>query len=334
MTEIDKYCAVLVGFDAERIELSEDLWRYDSPRAGGGYTIASATIDLVADLTDQQRSRLTTWLVDQRRSGNGVPNISEDIVAFSSAKRGLSPAERAERLLSLVAQLTLAVGEWVQMPAQYRMRYQGLDSLGVSVEEGPLIVYAWSESTHWNEVRYCLEYLCDNGWLRSRRSVNHGGFDYLVTVDGYARLHDAVTNIATKAFVAMWFHESTEGAYYEGIAPAIQEAGYNPLRIDQKPDVVKIDDEIIAEIRTSRFLVADFTQHEREARGGVYFEAGFAMGLETPVIFTCRKDVVDANNLHFDTRQYAHIVWENPEQLRVDLLNRIRARIGQGPIVG
>ena len=131
----------------------------------------------------------------------------------------------------------------------------------------------------------------------------------------------------------MWFHPSTDDALRYGIEPAIREAGYSPFRIDQKPDLVKIDDEIMAEIRQSRFLIADFTQHEGEARGGVYFEAGFAEGLAIPVIYTCRKDVVDAGNLHFDTRQYAHIVWQTPEELRVGLLNRIRARIGQGPLI-
>ncbi len=130
----------------------------------------------------------------------------------------------------------------------------------------------------------------------------------------------------------MWFDPSTNDALHQGIEPAISGAGYRPFRIDQKPDLVKIDDEIMAEIRRSRFLVADFTQHEREARGGVYYEAGFAEGLSIPVIYTCRKDVVDANNLHFDTRQYAHIVWESPEELRIGLLNRIRARIGPGPL--
>ena len=52
-------------------------------------------------------------------------------------------------------------------------------------------------------------------------------------------------------------------------------------------------------------------------------------GLGIPVIYTCRKDMV--NKLHFDTRQYAHIVWDNPETLRNELRSRILARIGKGP---
>ena len=89
-----------------------------------------------------------------------------------------------------------------------------------------------------------------------------------------------------------------------------------PVRIDQQEHNNKIDDEIIAEIRRSRFVVADFTQGEKGARGGVYYEAGFAQGLGIEVIFTCRKDVLDNNDIHFDTRQYNHIGWETPEELR------------------
>lgn len=147
---------------------------------------------------------------------------------------------------------------------------------------------------------------------------------------GYRQIAEQVPNVsARQAFVAMWFEGSMSNVFDKGIKPAVEAAGYEPLRIDLKPDASKIDDEIIAEIRRSRFIVADFTHGDEGARGGVYFEAGFAMGLGIPVIFTCRSDMVD--KLHFDTRQYAHIVWDTPEQLRDELKYRILARIGEGP---
>ncbi|HUN96136.1 MAG TPA: hypothetical protein VMU69_07850 [Bradyrhizobium sp.] len=105
------------------------------------------------------------------------------------------------------------------------------------------------------------------------------------------------------------------------------------MRIDKKEHGNKIDDEIIAEIRRSRFIVADFTCaligkskfREAVARGGVYYEAGFAQGLGIPVIWTCRADCIDY--VHFDTRQYPHIVWSETTELRSKLTNRIRAII-------
>jgi len=67
--------------------------------------------------------------------------------------------------------------------------------------------------------------------------------------------------------------------------------------------------------------VCDFTGH----RGSVYFEAGFAMGLGKPIIWSCRKDYF--KDCQFDTRQYNHIEWENAEELYKKLLNRIQATI-------
>jgi hypothetical protein len=91
----------------------------------------------------------------------------------------------------------------------------------------------------------------------------------------------------------------------------------------------KVDDEIIAEIRRSRFLVADFTCNPGQVRGGVYFEAGFAMGLNVPIIWTCRD--TSKKDLHFDTRQYPHIVWKDSTDLYTQLTARIGALLGDGP---
>ena len=154
-----------------------------------------------------------------------------------------------------------------------------------------------------------------------------------LTVAGYERLADldATNTDSSKAFVAMWFDDSMADAWEGGFKLAIREAGYEPVRIDHKEHINKIDDEIIAEIRRARFLVADFTHGVCGARGGVYYEAGFAHGLAIPVIFTCHADMF--KDLHFDTRQFNHIKWKNPEELKEKLVNRIAAVIGDGPFL-
>jgi hypothetical protein len=130
-------------------------------------------------------------------------------------------------------------------------------------------------------------------------------------------------------FIAMWFDKSVDSVH-SAIEIAIQNAGYVPLRIDRKEHNNKIDDEIVAGIRRSKFLVADFTGH----RGGVYFETGFATGLGLPVIWLCRKDELEKT--HFDARQYNFIVWEADKlaELSKALQNRIEATIGRGPLTG
>ena len=60
----------------------------------------------------------------------------------------------------------------------------------------------------------------------------------------------------------------------------------------------------------------------------VYFEAGYAIGLGLPVIWSVHED--DLRNVHFDTRQYNHIVWKDADDLEQQIYNRVSAVIG-GP---
>ena len=126
-----------------------------------------------------------------------------------------------------------------------------------------------------------------------------------------------------RAFVAMWFDKSMNDYYNNGIKKAIKEAGYVPVKIDLQDFNEKICDEIIAEIKRTKFLIADFSG----LRSGVFFEAGFAKGLGREVIFTVRKEDVEKLKEHFDTRQYNHIVYDSPEELHNKLYNRICATI-------
>ncbi len=101
----------------------------------------------------------------------------------------------------------------------------------------------------------------------------------------------------------MWFYDVTHAAYNDGIEHAIRDSGYRALRIDKKEHNNKIDDEIIAEIRRAKFLVADFTCENEKVRGGVYFEAGFAMGLRIPVIMDSCKGVSRRRSLRHSAVQ-------------------------------
>ena len=87
---------------------------------------------------------------------------------------------------------------------------------------------------------------------------------------------------------------------------------------------------VVAAIRKARFVIADLTQGDEGARGGVYYEAGFANGLGLTVIFTCREDKFDL--VHFDTNHQAHILWNGYENLRARLRRRIEAVVGRGPL--
>jgi hypothetical protein len=168
-----------------------------------------------------------------------------------------------------------------------------------------------------NQLSYLLNHMTELGYLEDR-----GRELYLLKVKGWEQLQSATVNgIPGKCFVAMSFHDSLLECYDAGIFLAVKDCKMDPIRIDRVHHNEKICDKLIAEIRTSQFLVADVTLQ----RPGVYFEAGFALGLGRPVIWTCRED--DLRNVHFDTRQYSHVVWTDSQDLRTKLADRIKATI-------
>ncbi len=98
-------------------------------------------------------------------------------------------------------------------------------------------------------------------WLEEHQLGPHFSKHIRLTPAGVKRLEESEAKRlnSEQAFVAMWFDDSVKEAYEAGIECAIRDSGYRPLRIDKKQHNNKIDDEIIAEIRRSRFIVCDFT---------------------------------------------------------------------------
>lgn len=150
-----------------------------------------------------------------------------------------------------------------------------------------------------------------------------GNYQFRIQPQGYRRLVELAEKVATsdQAFVAMNFDPTFDSIYTNSIQPALTATGYVPLRIDRLEHNDRIDDLIMAEIRKSSLLVADFTGQ----RTGVYFEAGFGLGLGIPVIWCCKETEREELKRHFDTRQYNHILWKDAADLREKLRNRINA---------
>lgn len=311
----------------------------NSFRAGGDYEIFSNARAAIRKLDSSERARLTSFLVEQRMRGITAPRITQD-EALRAKKRSPLPAhERAERLLRLLANQSSRIDEALEI-------FHLSLSPGVASDDFDVtqLAMAWSESTTDEELDFLTDYLAGQGWIKKEderiKDIKVGLvaltselYSFRVEVPGYSRIEEIITNPdSSQCFVAMWFDDSMNEVYEKGFIPAIEAAGYTPLRIDKDPGVIgKIDDAIIAAIRRSRFVVADFTHGDSGARGSVYYEAGFAHGLSLPVIFTCHKDMM--GKVHFDVNHFNHILWEpeNPEELREQLTDRIVAAIGQGP---
>jgi hypothetical protein len=282
-----------------------DLSTITSWRAGGRYKIDSLTALSLTDLAPAARANLSDYIYEANARGE-VPLISKQDIENARSKSQRPLRSRLERLLTEIGA---------------RSRYLG-DEVLVPLDDGGIFAAAAS-ALNGSELDFMLNA------LKADDLVTRVGVGVRVTPVGYSLLADlrGKQGEADRVFVAMWFDPSLDQPFLEGFYPAIKEAGYEPLRIDKKDHNNKIDDEIVAEIRRSRFMVADFTCAPQKVRGGVYFEAGFAQGLGLPVIWTCREDSIA--DLHFDTRQYNHIVWKQAADLKAALQQRIIATLGQ-----
>jgi nucleoside 2-deoxyribosyltransferase len=271
------------------------------------------THEIVSGLLGGATPEITTYTIDQVERGSFPP-----------------AADRAYRLLTYLVELSPYLGAQLTFPKPFRT-YPNDVPKKLTVQSGFRVdeLFAWSDSVLPDEIAFLLNMLAGEKLIQLGSS---GVFPPIVVQPaGYTRIEETRVNPASEqVFVAMWFDKSMDAPYEEGIDRGIRASGYRPLRIDRKEHLNKIDDEIIAEIRRSRFVVADFTSPTDRPRGGVYFEAGFALGLGLPVVWTCRKDAIDS--VHFDTRQFNHITWDSLPSLAKQLRDRILATIGQGPL--
>ncbi|MGJ5045728.1 hypothetical protein ACQR09_01600 [Bradyrhizobium oligotrophicum] len=295
-----------------------------SPRAGGKYTATGTAQTLLSSVPVEQKALITTWLCNQRRAGVDVPRIGSETLEAAKTAASLTVSERIDRALLHFRRYRIDQRLITSRHEQFDNRDTEAMILAAEIEA----------QTKQELIAFC------NLLIEMNLLVDHAGtspsnlYQFSLTAQGWLRLDELTKKgpNTSQAFVAMWFNESTQAAYTDGIEPAIAECGYRAMRIDKKEHSNKIDDEIIAEIRRSKFLVADFTCEKEKVRGGVYFEAGFAMGLGIPVIWTVEQQSL--GDVHFDTRQYNHIVWDTPGSLRSSLKTRIGAILGDGPLVG
>ena len=193
---------------------------------------------------------------------------------------------------------------------------------GCTVELDPLKDYPIAYCRNSTEFEYYVRYVLAQGLVETTHDVS-GLYLVCVTVHGWEWLEArSERNLESKqAFVAMSFNEEHLHVFTDGIEPLEEETGYKMLRIDMKEFNDDVVAEIRAEIRRSRFLIADATIPSN----GVYFEAGYAMGEGIPVIWCCREDAI--KNAHFDTNHFSHVVWKDVEELKKKLKNRIEGTI-------
>ncbi len=172
-----------------------------------------------------------------------------------------------------------------------------------------------------SEAKYMLDSISDSGLIEYSFGDDEEKAVFIrLTPKGYARVDELQKNTSygKAVLVAMKFGDDTT-SLREAIRTGVKNAGYAPIFIDEVQHNDFITPELLKHIRDSKFVVADLT-HENN---GAYFEEGYAMGLDKPVIQLCKQDT----KLHFDIAQKNTIMWKTEDDIPEKLCNRIKATI-------
>lgn len=289
----------------------------------GRFQITSGAIEDFGGFDEIQIAIISGWI---RENQENIINTKKFKI-FKDLKMP-SVGEKATKLLKYIAKERPIPGQWVQIDFQsiYDLKTlkenteypkEVFEKLKKSL---PFLSITWS--VEGNDLRYLIE-----DYLIKEKNYLTGNKKYKISPKGWAYLDSLkYKNIDSQiAFIAMWFNKKMQ-PLRDCLKIAIRKSGYEPKLADEHEHVNRIDDEIIALIRQSKFIVADYTGQ----RGGVYFESGFAHGLGLPVVWTCKED--DLDNLHFDTSHYNFLTWEEDKfpEFEEKLKNRILAVIGKG----
>jgi hypothetical protein len=192
--------------------------------------------------------RLAGWVRDQNALGEHPfikPETSRRVASMPLPKL----RDRARRVLRYLSHETPNVEAW------YDLRSAAND-----VE-----LWGRSYSKDANEGLVLRQLLIRDGLLTGDRGLFHLSVDGLIAIEDMG----ATQTGTAQGFVAMSFDPSLNDAWINGFDAAIRAAGYTPMRVDNKEYIGGISDEVMAEIRRSRFVVVDYTGQ----RSSVYFEA-------------------------------------------------------------
>ena len=104
---------------------------------------------------------------------------------------------------------------------------------------------------------------------------------------------------------------------FESCKEVCTDEGYDCRRVDDESSVPRILQAILARIIECAFAIVDLT----DEKANVYYELGYAQGLDKPVIVTAKK----GTSLPFDVKDIPVIFWENQKGFKMQLQKKVKA---------
>ncbi len=268
-----------------------DAYRYDCPNCGPYELTGTADHLIVPSLAGAPAKRpIVSHHVRRWSTGSEVPRLDWD-QCKNLLERGELPTvhEQSENLIRFIGDSTTDPGKGHTFKAS-----SALATVGALSPES---------------IAFCLSGLAEEDLVKVRSRTLDGESTVVLTFHGWGRYEELRRGktSGTKAFMAMAFGDGVLNSLLnDHFRSAVAQTGFHLTRLDDAPKAGNIDNRMLAEIRSSRFLIADLT-HDNS---GAYWEAGFAEGLGKPVIYTCSNEVFSDKGTHFDTNHHQTVLWD------------------------
>lgn len=132
-----------------------------------------------------------------------------------------------------------------------------------------------------------------------------------------------------RGFMAMDFEDDDVAkAYAKCFTKAAERVGFHLKRVDESHATGNINANMEVAIRNAMFVVADLSGNNL----GVYWEAGYAEGLDRPVFYTCEEGHFHHEDKkerpHFDTNHHVTTLWSEKglKKAEDELVARFRVK--------
>lgn len=289
-------------------------------RTCGSYDADADAWTAFEDMSREPADRHLLSAMTRTAPIRGIGPVLIDETSFTDLREGRLPEKT-------FAEMRDALLDWIAVESEKdpRSRYGAVVKID-STFDYPVAYCHTVQHVASAEWDFIFKPLMDKGLVAVISNID--GL-FRLTDDGWERVEKKRTKTkGAQAFIAMAFRGMDH--VHRAIADGIARAGYQSLRMDGDEYVGGVMDRVIGRIRESRFVVADFTHN----RGGVYYEAGFAVGLGVPLISLCRNDHLQGDaRIHFDVQHLNHLAWSEAQldQLTERLDARIVALLGKGP---
>jgi len=297
-------------------------------RTCGKFTLTGTAEALLRNFPPARRVILSAVLRDA--SLNGQPPLEVDSYSLDA----LSDPSRVPK----------TVGERLERIG--RLLEQRQDRIGAAVNLMPEDEYPVAFARDGDEFWAMLRILRDRGDITlSSGRLNNAPLAVTLTPKGINWLDRIRVTRRTEGnlvFVAMPYDDPYKDAFEPGVRAACGALGYNAEPLYRDESNAMWMDRILSRIRESRFVVADISEH----RGGVYLEAGYALGQNLPVIFTCKDErfgmaervhapdapcvaTTERPVAHSDAKNWTVVRWTTTDDLKGKVESRILRTVGR-----